>query len=76
MLKQLKKNWRKCLRVIQDLEPAGVGARNLRECLLLQIEKKRNSQPSLELAHTILESYFEEFTKRHYDKIIARTGHH
>jgi RNA polymerase sigma-54 factor len=62
------------LTIIQDLEPAGVGARNLRECLLLQIEKRDISQPSMKLAHTILESYFEEFTKRHYDKIIGRLG--
>jgi RNA polymerase sigma-54 factor len=62
------------LQVIQDLEPAGVGARNLRECLLLQIEKRDISQPSTKLAHTILESHFEEFTKRHYDKIISRLG--
>jgi RNA polymerase sigma-54 factor len=62
------------LKIIQDLEPAGVGARTLRECLLLQIEKRNNSQPSMNLAHTILDSHFEEFTKRHYDKIIARLG--
>jgi len=62
------------LKIIQDLEPAGVGARTLRECLLLQIDKRDNSQPSIKLAHTILNLYFEEFTKRHYDKIIARLG--
>jgi RNA polymerase sigma-54 factor len=62
------------LKVIQDLEPAGVGARSLRECLLLQIEKRGNSQPSLKIAYSILDLYFEEFTKRHYDKIIARLG--
>ena len=62
------------LKIIQDLEPAGVGARTLRECLLLQIEKRDNSQPSIKLAHTILDLYFEEFTKRHYDKIMARLG--
>jgi RNA polymerase sigma-54 factor len=62
------------LKIIQDLEPAGVGARTLRECLLLQIEKRDTSQPSLKLAHTILDLYFEEFTKRHYDKIISRLG--
>jgi RNA polymerase sigma-54 factor len=62
------------LKIIQDLEPAGVGARTLRECLLLQIEKRDNSQPSMNLAHTILDSFFEEFTKRHYDKIITRMG--
>jgi RNA polymerase sigma-54 factor len=60
------------LSIIQDLEPAGVGARTLRECLLLQIEKRDNSQPSMKLAHSILDSYFEEFTKRHYDKIISK----
>jgi RNA polymerase sigma-54 factor len=60
------------LMVIQDLEPAGVGARTLRECLLLQIEKKDLSHPSLKLARTILDQHFEEFSKRHYDKIIAR----
>jgi RNA polymerase sigma-54 factor len=62
------------LRIIQDLEPAGVGARTLRECLLLQIEKRDKTQPSMNLAHTILESHFDEFTKRHYDKIITRLG--
>ncbi|MCE5346868.1 MAG: RNA polymerase factor sigma-54 [Bacteroidales bacterium] len=62
------------LKIIQDLEPAGVGARSLRECLLLQIEKRDDSQSSMDLARKILESYFEEFTKRHYDKIISRLG--
>jgi RNA polymerase sigma-54 factor len=62
------------LKIIQDLEPAGVGARNLRECLLLQIEKRDISQPSMKLAHIILDQHFEEFTKRHYDKIIIRLG--
>jgi RNA polymerase sigma-54 factor len=41
---------------------------------LLQIEKRDTSQPSTKLAHTILDLYFEEFTKRHYDKIISRLG--
>ena len=62
------------LKIIQDLEPVGVGARSLRECLLLQIEKKSHLQSSLKIAHSILDQYFEEFTKRHYDKIIARLG--
>jgi RNA polymerase sigma-54 factor len=62
------------LKIIQDLEPAGVGARTLRECLLLQIEKRDKLQPSMNLAYTIINSYFEEFTKRHYDKIIGRLG--
>jgi RNA polymerase sigma-54 factor len=62
------------LSIIQDLEPAGVGARTLRECLLLQIEKRDKTQPAMNLAHKILDLHFEEFTKRHYDKIIARLG--
>jgi RNA polymerase sigma-54 factor len=62
------------LGIIQDLEPAGVGARTLRECLMLQLEKRDNSQPSMRLAYTILDLHFEEFTKRHYDKIILRLG--
>jgi RNA polymerase sigma-54 factor len=60
------------LKVIHDLDPAGVGARTLRECLLLQIERKDQSQPVIKLAHSILSSFFEEFTKKHYDKIISR----
>jgi RNA polymerase sigma-54 factor len=60
------------LKIIQDLDPAGVGARTLRECLLLQLVRKDLSQPSLKLAQTIIDHHFEEFSKRHYDKIIAR----
>ena len=60
------------LKIIQDLEPVGVGARTLRECLLLQLEKRDKSQTSMKLAYTILDLHFDEFTKRHYDKIIAR----
>lgn len=60
------------LGIIQDLEPAGVGARTLQECLVLQIEKKELSAPSVMLAAKILNNYFEEFSKRHYDKIISR----
>jgi RNA polymerase sigma-54 factor len=62
------------LSIIQDLEPAGVGARTLRECLMLQLEKKDDSDPVLKLAYTIITNYFEEFSKRHYDKIISRAG--
>ena len=59
------------LKVIQEFEPAGVGARNLQECLLLQLDKKSVEQ---ERARTILELYFEEFTKKHYARIISRMG--
>jgi RNA polymerase sigma-54 factor len=60
------------LKIIQDLEPAGVGARTLKECLLLQLAKRDHSQPAVKLAFLIVDTQFEEFSKRHYDKIIAR----
>ena len=60
------------LRIIQDLEPTGVGARTLQECLLLQIKIKDQNIPEIKLARKILKYYFEEFTKKHYEKIITR----
>ncbi len=62
----------KVLKIIQELDPPGVGARTLRECLLLQIKQKDLDEPSLQLAKKILEQYFNEFTKKHYQKIIIR----
>lgn len=58
--------------IIQDLEPVGVGARDLQECLLLQIQSRKNGTESVEHAHQILKFHFDEFSKKHYDKIIAR----
>ncbi len=60
------------LDIIQDFDPPGVGARDLRECLLLQIRKKDMDNPDILNAFNILKSHFEEFTKKHYDKILAR----
>jgi RNA polymerase sigma-54 factor len=60
------------LRIIQELEPVGVGARDLQECLLLQIEKKDQDVNEIRLARQILKNYFQEFTKKHYDKILNR----
>lgn len=54
---------------IQQFDPAGVGARNLQECLLLQLERKAGEEKSVELAIKVLEKYFDEFTKKHYEKI-------
>jgi RNA polymerase sigma-54 factor len=62
----------KVLKIIQELDPPGVGARTLRECLLLQIKQKDLDEPALQLAKKILEQYFNEFTKKHYQKIITR----
>ncbi|MFP4059537.1 MAG: RNA polymerase factor sigma-54 [Bacteroidales bacterium] len=60
------------LRIIQDFDPVGVGARDLQECLILQIDKKDQTIPRIELARKILKHHFEEFTRKHYDKIISR----
>lgn len=60
------------LKVVQQLDPAGVGARNLRECLMLQLSRKDKSYPSVRIAFEILDKYFESFTKKHYDRITKR----
>lgn len=62
------------LGVIHMLEPAGVGARTLQECLMLQMESKPIDTPALELAYKILSHYFGEFSKKHYEKLISRLG--
>ena len=54
---------------IQQFDPPGVGARNLQECLLLQLERKLDQGHTVELALKVLEKYFNEFTKKHYEKI-------
>jgi len=59
------------LKVIQEFEPAGVGARDLRECLLLQIRHCRKT-PEVELAIKILNNYFHDFTSKHFQKIMTR----
>ena len=60
------------LGIIHQLEPAGIGARNLQECLLLQMGQRRADTPAKRLAKKILTSYFDEFTKKHYEKLISR----
>ncbi len=54
---------------IQQFDPPGIAARNLQECLLLQLERKLHEGKHMELAIKVLEKYFEEFTKKHYEKI-------
>jgi RNA polymerase sigma-54 factor len=59
------------LHVIHELEPSGVGARDLQECLLLQLKHKTPTE-SVALATAIIEEQFEAFTKKHYDKLIQK----
>ena len=58
----------KVLKVVQQLDPAGVGARDLQECLLIQLQRKAQT-PQTELASLIVEKTFEKFTKKHYLKL-------
>jgi RNA polymerase sigma-54 factor len=54
---------------IQQFDPPGVCARDLQECLLLQLERRQGQGDDVELAILVLEKYFDEFTKKHYEKI-------
>jgi len=62
------------LKVIQEFDPVGVGARSLKECLLIQLKRRQEEDPAQDLGLPILiiERYFNEFTKKHYDKIIKK----
>ncbi|MDP3393391.1 RNA polymerase factor sigma-54 [Sediminibacterium sp.] len=59
---------------IQQFDPAGIAARDLQECLLLQLKRKTDEGKSVELAVQILTKYFDEFTKKHYEKIQKSLG--
>ncbi|TPD68435.1 RNA polymerase factor sigma-54 [Flavobacterium microcysteis] len=68
-----EKNVERILHIIHELEPSGVGARDLQECLLLQLKHKTPTE-SVDLAIDILENQFESFTKKHYDKLLQKYG--
>ncbi|MFV0471137.1 MAG: RNA polymerase factor sigma-54 [Paludibacteraceae bacterium] len=57
------------IKIVQELDPAGVGASNLQECLILQLQRKEQSASVINATNT-LSICFEEFSKKHYDKII------
>lgn len=59
------------LRVIHQLDPAGVGARNLQECLIIQLERKTPT-PNTALATRIIKEHFNQFTKKHYQKLLQK----
>ncbi len=59
------------LEKIQTLDPPGVGARDLQECLLLQLKRKKNSA-TIRLACVIVEKHFDEFAKKHYRKLMEK----
>lgn len=61
------------LKVVQSLEPAGIGARDLRECLLLQLKAQKNTEEKA-LAIRVIEDYFDEFVGKHNNKIMQSLG--
>ena len=61
----------KILGIVQELDPSGVGARSLEECLVIQLRRKEPT-PSTELATAILDRSFEQFTKKHYSKLLQK----
>jgi len=61
------------LKIIQQLEPSGIGARDLKECLLIQLRQKEES-PERKIAIEILENNFDNFGKKHFDKLIQKLG--
>lgn len=58
---------------IKQFDPPGIASADLRECLLTQLKRKQQTE-SVQLAYTILNQYFEAFSKHHYDKITQRIG--
>ncbi|QES88636.1 RNA polymerase factor sigma-54 [Rhizosphaericola mali] len=65
-------NIERIIKLIQKFDPAGICARDLKECLILQLERIESESPNerVELAMKILQKYFDEFTKKHYEKIL------
>lgn len=61
------------LKIIQDFDPAGIGARSLQECLLIQINRKEDS-PLKRMEQDIISKCYEEFTRKHWDKIKQKLG--
>ena len=66
-----KKELERLLKIVQQLDPAGVGARDLKESLIIQL-KRKDEKPSVNLAIDILENGFEHFVKKHYTKLLQR----
>lgn len=60
--------------VIQMLDPAGIGARNLGECLIIQLRALREQTPAVKLAIAILSDHYDAFLKKHYERMIRRLG--
>ena len=69
-----KKEITNLLAIIQEFEPSGVGARNLQECLLIQLHAKKHHTVAVKNAIRVLDECFDAFAKKHYDKIIIKVN--
>lgn len=67
-----KEELEKVLLIIQELDPPGVGARDLKECLMLQLERKTFWDDNMKMAEEVIKTYIEEFSRKHYDKIAKK----
>ena len=68
-VKTTEKEVERIIQLVRQLDPPGVGALNLQECLLLQLNRKKQT-PEVKLSTRVITEYFEEFSKKHYDKIL------
>jgi RNA polymerase sigma-54 factor len=66
-----KEEVEKVLKIVQQLDPPGVAAKNLQECLSIQLHRKQQNK-NIELASAIIDKGFEQFTKKHYDKLMQK----
>lgn len=66
-----EENIQKVLKIVHQLDPAGVGARNLQECLSIQLHRKEQN-PEVALATNIIDKAFDQFTKKHYKKLLQK----
>lgn len=64
------------LKLIQSFDPPGIGARDLKECLLIQLKRKDINNPIVVKAMNVVENYLDEFTRKHYDKLEKSLGLH
>jgi RNA polymerase sigma-54 factor len=70
-IKSSEKEVEEILKIIQTFDPSGVGARSLKECLLIQLKNKEQTK-EIKIAILILNEYFDDFSKKHYSKIMTK----
>jgi RNA polymerase sigma-54 factor len=67
-----KQELKRIIKKIQSIDPPGVGARSLQECLSIQLSRKEKNRPEVELARKIIDTAFDEFSRKHYQKLQDR----